>query len=130
MNFAPNGDPAITVQVTTNDPQVKWEATLSYQLGFSGWCFVNGGFGSTGIVATGTGSGTYTVDVQDSYSSFGNNSFQLRTATIITNPVGNSNWNPQGDGSNRTNFVNQDFWTTGQGGGNNPNVPSPQNPQN
>ena len=130
MNFSPNGDPAITVQVTTNDPQVKWETELSYQLGISGWTFVNGGFGSAGVVATGTGSGTYTVDVQDSYQSGQNNSFQLRQATLVTRPVGNSNWNPQGDGSPRTNFVNQDFWTTGQGGGNNPNVPSPQNLQN
>ena len=77
-----------------------------------------------------SGSGTYTVDVQDSYQSGQNNSFQLRQATLVTRPVGNSNWNPQGDGSPRTNFVNQDFWTTGQGGGNNPNVPSPQNLQN
>ena len=132
LTFAANGDPAITVTVTANDPQVKWDAVLAYDTGPAGWCQVNGGSGAVGLVASGTGSGTFTVDVVDSNSSPGNNTLSLRIATITTTPNNNSNWNPAGDGGLRLNVVNQDYYTAGQGGGGNntPSIPSPSPQQN
>ena len=106
LNFNPNGDPAITIFVTATDSNVKWRATKN-----ATFIQMNGG----GVVVDGTGSGTFTIDVTDSFFSSLNTNIQLRTGGVHCFPEGNAG----GNGPGQSIVVNQDYYagTGGSSGG-------------
>ena len=115
LNFNPNPNPPVTITVTTTTPGTKWELEYVNPLNDgSNWVIIAGASSAPGIPAYGTGSSTFTIDVQDSFQQNPPLNLQFREVGIRIKPVGNGP--TQGPGV-QGNIIQQYYAGSGQNQG-------------